>query len=275
MKISNHRLINDDGTSVPYVDTPNRSGVMSPRYLIMHYTAGRSAESSIAHMTKKSAKSSAHLVIGRDGSISQMVPFNRTAWHAGKSRWLGLKGLNRHSIGVELDNAGPMRGGIGNWRAWFEKQFPDEEVMVATHKFEDVERGWHRYTEAQLDVAYKVSELLVDHYGLQDVLGHDDIAPERKQDQGPAFPMAHFQGGVIGRADDDFDLYQTTAALNVREGPGTQFEKLEGSPIPKGARVSSEVREGSWHYVEVLDGDGVPDLTGWVHGNYLDQIGDA
>lgn len=272
MKIRNHRLVDDNGTALPFVDTPNRSGVMTPRYLIMHYTAGRSAASSIAHMAKRSAKASAHVVIGRDGAVTQMVPFNRVAWHAGKSRWLGTTGLNRHSIGIELDNAGPMTGGAGNWRAWFEKLYPDEEVMFARHKFEAVERGWHRYTDAQLDAAYEVAELLVDHYGLQDVLGHDDIAPERKQDPGPAFPMAHFQGGLIGRSDDDFDIYRTTAALNVREGPGTGYAKLDGSPIAKGSRVSSEVRDGSWHHVEVLGDDDVPDMTGWVHGNYLTLV---
>jgi N-acetylmuramoyl-L-alanine amidase len=272
MKISNHRLLAADGSPMPFAVTPNRSGDLSARYLIMHYTAGRSAESSIAHMMKSSAKASAHLVIGRDGTITQMVPFNRVAWHAGKSRWLDIKGLNRHAIGIELDNAGPMSGGPGAWKSWFGKHYPDDEVTVAAHKFDGVEKGWHSYSEMQLEAALHVAEVLFDKYGLEDVLGHDDIAPERKQDPGPAFPMAHFEGALVGRADDDFDIYLTTATLNVRDGPGVQFDKLEGSPLARGARVMGEVREGSWHYVEVLDDDDVPNLTGWVHGNYLSPV---
>jgi N-acetylmuramoyl-L-alanine amidase len=274
MKVRNHRLVLDDGSDAAFEATPNRGGAMTPRYLIMHYTAGSSAESSIRHMQKPSAKASAHLVIGRDGAVTQMVPFNRVAWHAGRSRWLDIKGLNRHAIGIELDNAGPMEGGPGAWRSWFGRTYADDDVMVARHKFEDVERGWHRYPEAQLEAALSAAEALVAHYGLRDVLGHDDIAPERKQDPGPAFPMAHFQGALIGRGDDGFDLYETTASLNVREGPGTGFGKLAGSPVPKGTRVESELREGSWHHVEVLDADGAPDMTGWVHGNFLRPVAD-
>jgi len=56
----------------------------------MHYTTGASKGSSVEHLTKPSAKPSAHLVIGRDGSITQLVPFNVVAWHAGKSRWHDL-----------------------------------------------------------------------------------------------------------------------------------------------------------------------------------------
>ena len=48
MRINNHRLIADDGTPVRYVETPNKGGVMTPEYLVMHYTAGSSAESAAA-----------------------------------------------------------------------------------------------------------------------------------------------------------------------------------------------------------------------------------
>ena len=94
MKIQNHRLIADDGKPVSYVETPNKSGVMTPEFLIMHYTAGSSAEGSVAWMCNPAAKAAAHLVIGRDGSLTQLAAFNRVAWHAGKSVWAGRSGLN-------------------------------------------------------------------------------------------------------------------------------------------------------------------------------------
>lgn len=272
MRIKNHRLCSDGGDPVPFVRSPNQSGALSAHYLIMHYTAGSSAESSIRHLTKKGSEASAHLVIGRDGGITQLVAFNRVAWHAGKSRWNGLIGMNRHSIGIELDNAGELNGGPGNWRAWFKRVYPDDEVVVAMHKHEDVERGWHDYPEAQMTAALEAAEAIVAHYGLSDVLGHDDVAPGRKKDPGPAFPMESFRARLIGRSADAFDLFETTAALNIREGPDIAYDKLDGSPLAKGTRLRSEGRDGVWHEVEVLDQDGEPTLTGWVHGNYIAPV---
>ena len=216
MKILRHLLHTDAGEQVAIAQSPNRGGDLKARYLIMHYTAGASAESSIRHLTKSGAKASAHLVIGRDGSITQLVPFNRVAWHAGRSRWNGLGGLNQHSIGIELDNAGPLEGGTGSWRSWFGRTYPNDEVLTATHKFESIERGWHTYPEVQLAAALEAAEAIVEHYDLIDVLGHEDIAPERKTDPGPAFPMENFRSNLIGRADDDFELFKTTAALTAR-----------------------------------------------------------
>ncbi len=272
MKIKNHRLHLDNDQPVAFDRSPNQSGVLKARYLVMHYTAGSSAESSIRHLIKKEAKASAHLVIGRDGAITQLVAFNRVAWHAGRSRWHSLVGLNKHSIGIELDNAGVLENRAGQWRAWFGRAYPDNEVTVATHKFESVERGWHTYTEEQLAASLEAAEVIVNHYHLTDVLGHDDIAPERKTDPGPAFPMESVRGILLGRADDDFELFETTTVLNIREGPGGQFAKLDGSPLAKATRLRSEVRDGSWHHVEVLDQNGDPVMTGWVHGNFITPV---
>ncbi len=269
MLIKNHQLHDEETGRVPVVRSPNQGGALAARYLVMHYTAGASAESSISHLTKKEARASAHLVIGRDGGITQLVSFNRVAWHAGRSRWNGLTGLNQHSIGIELDNAGPLEGGPGQWRSWFGRLYPNDDVVVATHRLEAIERGWHRYSEAQIAAAREAAEAIVTHYGLIDILGHDDIAPERKQDPGPAFPMQSFRDSLLGRADDDFELFVTTTALNVREGPGVGFAKLDGSPLAKGTRLLVEARDGSWCRVDVLGGGGEPEMTGWVHGNFI------
>lgn len=259
----------DDGAQAPFVRSPNHGGTLQPRYLIMHYTAGGSAESSISHLATKGAGASAHLVVARDGTITQLVPFDRVAWHAGASRWDGLSGLNSHSIGIELDNAGPLDGGPGAWRSWFKRHYPDEEVVVAAHRHGGVERGWHDYTEVQIDAALNVSKLLFERFRLLDVLGHDDIAPERKQDPGPAFPMQHFRARLVGRAEDRPGRFVTSTAVNIREGPGTEYDKLPGSPLAKGTRLSLEVRDASWCYVFVVGEDGDPTQTGWVHGDFI------
>ncbi len=106
LSIKDDRLV---GSEVSFVETPNKGGDLSPRYLVFHYTAGRSATSSINWLTNPESKASAHLVLARDGTITQLAPFNIKTWHAGLSHWDGLSGLNSSSIGIEMDNAGPRR----------------------------------------------------------------------------------------------------------------------------------------------------------------------
>jgi N-acetylmuramoyl-L-alanine amidase len=98
MKIRTHRLTLDDGsTALP--PSPHVGTSIAARFLVIHYTAGSSAAGTVAWFCSPASRVSAHLVIARDGSITQMVPFNREAWHAGQSRWGSLSGLNHHSIG--------------------------------------------------------------------------------------------------------------------------------------------------------------------------------
>ena len=272
MKIVRHRLQHDDGTPLRFERSPNSGDQLQHKYLSMHYTAGSSTESAVNTLTNPEVKASAHLVIGRDGEVVQLVPFDRIAWHAGRSKWHGLKGLNKFSIGIELDNAGRLERQGGVWRAWFKKVYPDEEVHEGAHKHESVNAGWHDYSEEQIDAALVVSKLLARRYGLIDVLGHDDIAPGRKSDPGPAFPMESFRSAVIGRQADADEIYEAAANLNIRSGPGTSFEKLVGSPLARGSRLSLEVRDSSWCFVEVLDDDDLPNQTGWVHGDYIRPV---
>ncbi|MDP6344656.1 MAG: N-acetylmuramoyl-L-alanine amidase [Alphaproteobacteria bacterium] len=269
MRVRGHLLQSDAGEAVPFERSPNQSAGLSPKYLIIHYTAGSSAESSIGHMLKPSAKASAHLVVARDGVISQLVPFNRVAWHAGRSQWHGTVGLNRHAIGIELDNAGKLEWQGNQWRSWFGRSYPEDEILVAAHKHEDRDCGWHVYTEAQLMAVTEAAQAIMDHYSLLDVLGHDDIAPNRKRDPGPAFPMDSFRASITGR-DADLPLrFEVRVNLNIRGGPGTAHDKIRDEPLPPGTLVLLHSRESSWCFVEVLDENGAPDLTGWVHGDYI------
>jgi len=272
--IDNDRLIAADGKPVPFKKSPNQGGTLRSQYLVMHYTAGRSAESSIDWLTNPRARASAHLVISRTGEVTQLVPFDRIAWHAGTSEWQGLVGLDRHSIGIELDNAGKLQRRSSGWYAWFDRPYPDGEVLEATHRHEQAPAGWHTFPEVQLSVSIGVATAIVRHYGLLDVIGHDDVSPYRKVDPGPAFPMASFRSQVMGRMAEDELHFRTSDNLNIRYGPGVTFETLPGSPLPTGTEVLVLQSSNGWQFVEVLadvehEGCG---LRGWVSGRYLERI---
>lgn len=198
MKIKNHKLVGID-----YKRSPNQSGIIKPKYLIIHYTAGRSFEASLKTLTRKSSKVSAHILIGRGGEVAQLVPFNKKSWHAGKSSWKDLNGMNAYTIGIELDNYGKLsRTADGGWQTYFGRKVDPSEVIVAKHKNGGKMHGWHTYSEAQMDKLEDIAEALFDKYNLEDVLGHEDIAPKRKSDPGPAFNMDSFRSIVLGRDDN-------------------------------------------------------------------------
>lgn len=273
MKIINHRLCDDDGKPYPFRASPNMRGTVKHQYLIMHYTAGPSAEHSINWLTNKNAKASAHLVIGRNGSITQLVPFDTVAWHAGSSAWQNLSGLNEYSLGIELDNAGTLIRAVDcKWYAWFGDAYPENQVIETNHKHETVKRGWHLYSSEQLSVALEVAQVLIDHYHLKDILGHDDIAPGRKSDPGPAFPMFSFRSRLFGRSSDSSnrEVYLTTVMVNIRSGPGTQYATLAEGPLPKSCRVQPLSEQGTWVLVDVIDQiNGTMDIQGWVHNRFV------
>lgn len=196
--VAAHRLL-ADGRPVPFRPSPHGGSPIRPAYLVLHYTAGLTAASAIGWFLDPKAKASAHLVIGRDGAVTQMMPFDRSAWHAGVSAWAGLTGLNSHSIGIEMVNAGKLvRGPAGGWRTWTGEPVPEADVLVARHRNEPAEAAWHRYSEAQVATVTAIGAALHAAYRFKGVVGHEDIAPRRKVDPGPAFPLKEVAARIMG-----------------------------------------------------------------------------
>jgi AmpD protein len=100
---------------------------------------------------------SAHFLIWRDGRIVQFVPCHLRAWHAGASSWRGTECCNDFSIGIELEGCDELP---------FEPQ--------------------------QYTALVRLAHILQQHYPIEDIVGHADIAPERKTDPGPKFDWVHF-----------------------------------------------------------------------------------
>ncbi len=256
-------------TGAPFRNSPNKGGALRPDTIVMHYTAGTSTTGAARWLSSRKSKASAHLVVGRDGEVIQLVSFKEIAWHAGRSRWRGRTGLNRYSIGIEIVNAGPLtKHADERYRTHFGQIISDPaEVVLASHKHQRDAKYWHSYTEAQLDRVEELVLALLDEYPpIRDVVGHDDIARGRKSDPGPAFPMERFVNLVDARREDRPDLMVVTARqLNVREGPGTDYDKMDDfGPLARGTHVHVLEREPPWAFVSVDEGQ-----EGWVSEYYL------
>jgi N-acetylmuramoyl-L-alanine amidase len=174
---------------------PGGGALLVRRLLVIHFTSGMSAESSIDFWKSAEAKGAcAHIIIDRDGTIFQCRAFNRTAGHAGVSRWTDpathqvRTGCNAFSIGIELANAGDsVTGSVENPKLF--GKYPCASAISARHKNGGPVSLWEVFPFPQLTACFDAAAALFEHYKLDDVRGHDDIAPERKNDPGPAFPM--------------------------------------------------------------------------------------
>ena len=199
MKITSNRLVLDNDLPVRFVATQNHGGALIEKaFVIMHYTSGPNVESTVGWFNDPTSKVSSHLVIGRNGEVVQFVPFDTVAWHAGLSTWGQYSNLNSYSVGIELDNAGMLQRSGPKWVSTFGQAYPESDVLVAAHKaFPKVIYGWHKYTDVQIKTAVRIVAELIKAYGFREILGHDDIAPKRKWDPGPAFPMEQFRQDVM------------------------------------------------------------------------------
>lgn len=268
-------LLNLDGKLVEYVKTPNMGGELDPKYLVVHYTAGQSMDGSINWLSNPKANASAHLVVDTDGTIVQMVPFDRVAWHVGKSKWDGIRGLNAHSIGIEVVNPGKLDVvSDGVYRAWWGEEFTHSthpEIIHKSHPDGGDEYGWIPFTPEQVRVLIDVGSELMSHYGMREAVGHDMISPGRKMDPGPCM-QPNVYDFLNGRLDDDVFMMVTGVGdegLSIRKSPDVNSEQHHFSPLPAGTLVTREKVQGEWHLVRFTV---EPWHEGWCHSNWLRRV---
>ncbi|QHM76065.1 N-acetylmuramoyl-L-alanine amidase AmiD [Mixta theicola] len=162
------------------VDTRHAALGARPRIksVVIHYTA-EDLPSSLATLTDNAV--SVHYLIPAHPSrhrgtplILQLVPEEQLAWHAGASYWRGATRLNDTSVGVELVNAG--------------------------YRYTPQGRQFYPFAPQQIDALLPLLRDLTQRYGIepQNIVGHSDIAPQRKQDPGPRFPWAQLAAQGIG-----------------------------------------------------------------------------
>lgn len=200
--IVNHDLLRD-GLMVDQRPSPNHAGTMTPSLLVMHYTGAQGFDGALRTLTDSGSANrvSAHLLIGRDGRVAQMLPFNFIGWHAGKSSWAGRSNCNAFSIGIEMQNCGLIERAANGYADRLQhKPVPSDQVVIARHSNGSGPWPWQTYTRAQIDAATGAARAICAAYHIRAIAGHEDIAPLRKVDPGPAWPMAQFVKDVLGAA---------------------------------------------------------------------------
>ncbi len=240
-----------------------------PDSVIIHYTSGP-YQPSLNTLVNPRVKASAHVIVDRDGQITQLVPFDKIAWHAGSSSYGGRIGYNKYSIGIEIVNSGPLTKSGNLYRSWFGAAYNPSDVIQAIHRNQTRPKYWHIYTEEQIQAVTELCRLLIEKYDVKQILGHEEIAPRRKTDPGPAFPLDRLRNNLLlsDRSEDSEESLPEQGRivankLNIRETPTQNGEKV-AKPLKKGAKVRIIDELNGWYKVAT-------EVEGWVFGKYVEH----
>lgn len=169
-----------------HAPSPNHRARVAPeeaRYVILHGTWMADDEEALRRLTDPATQVSCHYLITHGGEIVQLVDETLAAFHAGKSTWDGIDGLNGYSLGIEIGNAGPFAT-------------PPTPEQEATPNWANATP----YTDAQYaalinlltDIMERMPRITSNH-----VLGHSEVAPGRKSDPGPHFDWSRLAAAGV------------------------------------------------------------------------------
>lgn len=160
--------------------------------LILHYTGMRSGAAALDRLCDPAAKVSAHYVVEEDGRVFRLVPETHRAWHAGISHWRGATGLNARSIGIEVVNPGH-------------------------------EHGYRPFAALQMAALCDLCRAILARHPIPawNVVGHSDVAPDRKKDPGEFFDWEGLAANGVGlwpraAGRDDGDALRLLGAIGYR-----------------------------------------------------------
>lgn len=216
------------------VESPNFDA-RRPNLIVIHHTSDDEAAVALRTLTSPARKVSSHYLIGRDGTVFQLVDESARAWHAGKSRWGGITDVNSVSLGIELDN-----------------------------------NGSEPFADAQIDALLGLLADIRQRYPIPaaNIIGHADVAPTRKDDPSAWFPWEKLAehgfglwcNGPLAPVPEGFDIGLALTAigydpatpdasrrafrLHFMHGDAEPFEDYEnalayclvqkkGAPVPK------------------------------------------
>jgi len=150
--------------------SPKRRISKNIKYIVVHYTGMVSEKKAIDRLINKKSKVSSHYFIKNNGEVILLVPESYISWHAGKSNWKNIKSLNKFSIGIEIHNKGH-------------------------------DHGYNKFTRAQINSTIVLCKKLIKKYKISNsnILGHSDIAYNRKKDPGEKFPWKILAKNKIGK----------------------------------------------------------------------------
>lgn len=181
----------------PEMETRGKYSKNYPMGAIIHFTAGRSKagdRDALNTMTFGRKQGYAYFVVSSTGVVMQGHPLDRWGYHAGKSSYEGLgKSISSKLVGIEVCCAGKLENQNNEFKSWFGENYSENEVRYSKSKDNIQEGYYHKFNQLQEDALIKLLVWLKQNnsqvFQYKYVLGHDEVAPGRKNDPGASLSM--------------------------------------------------------------------------------------
>jgi N-acetylmuramoyl-L-alanine amidase len=188
------------------------------KFIVFHYTGMKSEKEAIDKLLNPKFKVSCHYLIKNNGNIIKMVPETYQAWHAGISSWKKFKSLNKNSIGIEITNPG--------------------------HEYK-----YKKFSKKQIYSLIKLTKFLIKKFKInsKSILGHSDIAPDRKMDPGEKFPWEYLSKNKIG-------IWHDLNPNKIRKDRGLKIStslklKFINNLFKIGYSISSKIKKNKYNKI--------------------------
>lgn len=189
--------------------------------IVLHYTAG-STTTSLAVLTNKDVSSHYLVTDDKQPLVYRLVDDSMSAWHAGESSWYGKTFVNQRSIGIEIVHPGWERNVNGTMGA----PYPISQVHTVTALTRDLAKRYNIKPE--------------------NIVGHSDISPLRKQDPGPSFPWKELAHDGVGRWFDESAAAKYEAEFSKKGLPDAKWWQAQlkrvGYQVPETGVLDANTR---------------------------------
>lgn len=205
-----------------------------------------------------------HVLINRDGSVYQSIPFDKQVDADIAGSWEGLSDLRSKSVIITLENCGRLDKKADKFYSGCGRTFDTNDVFTGIHQNEETLSYWQKFTNSQVQIAEKIIRCLTSTYQVKYILGNEEVCPGLQKDPGPAFPLEILRRRIV--RENMLHNHQNTSEAD----PSGRFDlnailgrQQSYSPENKNARiVNIRKKNGGWYKLNI-------DLGGFIKEEWV------
>jgi len=275
MELVNHSLMLANQTSLRDTDSGYRQTVTvaerQPEVLEgIDMILIKSGTNQLTHNTgyingnENQVESPAHLLIDRDGLVTQFIPFNKKISLPVEGSWEGAKDLTSKSIVIMFENLGRLDKQGEHFTNTLGTIVETTDVFTGIHQNEESLSYWQKFTHSQIQIAEKIIRCLTSAYQVKYILGYEEVCPGLQTDPGPAFPLEIMRRKIM--KENSVDRSDANQIINIAEQVDLSSiinnQNLEGEEKKDAKIVNIRRKSGGWYKVNI-------DLGGFIKEEWV------
>ena len=216
------------------------------------------------HINGNITNSPTHVLIDRDGLVTQFIPFNEQIAVAISGSWEGMKNLASRSIILTFVNHGRLQKQGDEFISQDGTVIDRTDVFTGIHQNEESLSYWQKFTDSQVSIAEKIIRCLTSAYQVKYILGYEEVCPGLQTDPGPAFPLEIMRRKVMKDQEQEFgtvlNFKNTMHQLDLNTVLREDVMALKAERNAK--IVNIRRKNGGWYKVNI-------DLGGFIKEKWI------